>query len=131
MKNQLADKHVALGITGSIAAYKTCAILRKLQHLGAEIRVVMTEAAQKFITPLTFETLTGVEVITDLFPAHRVVKTRHINIAEWADCILICPATANIIGKIAKCIGGHIVIVRQIAERIAGYITIRKGRLRI
>ncbi len=117
MKNQLADKHVALGITGSIAAYKTCAILRKLQHLGAEIRVVMTEAAQKFITPLTFETLTGVEVITDLFPAHRVVKTRHINIAEWADCILICPATANIIGKIANGIADDFLTTFVMASR--------------
>ncbi|NQT24317.1 bifunctional phosphopantothenoylcysteine decarboxylase/phosphopantothenate--cysteine ligase CoaBC [candidate division KSB1 bacterium] len=101
MKWQLDKKAIIVGVTGSIAAYKACAVVRDLIRAGAEVRVVMTKAAQKFVAPLTFETLTGHEVVTELFPAHKVVKTRHIHWAEWADCILVSPATANMVAKVA------------------------------
>ena len=81
LKKRFQDQHILLGVTGSIAAYKACEVLRYLQRQGADIRVVMTRAAQEFVGPLSFETLSGHEVITDLFPRHRVVKTRHISVA--------------------------------------------------
>ncbi len=114
---RLDNKHVLLGVTGSIAAYKACEILRMLQREGAEIQVVMTDAAQHFIAPLTFETLSGREVITDLFPSHRVAKTRHISVAEWAECVLIAPATANIIGKVASGIADDFLTTSIMAAR--------------
>ena len=101
MRWRLDKKSVVIGVTGSIAAYKACSVTRDLIRAGAEVRVVMTEAAQRFLAPLTFETLTGHEVVTGLFPDYKVIKTRHIKWAEWADCILVCPATANLIAKAA------------------------------
>ncbi|MFO7891491.1 MAG: bifunctional phosphopantothenoylcysteine decarboxylase/phosphopantothenate--cysteine ligase CoaBC [bacterium] len=102
MEQRLKNKKILLGVTGSIAAYKACMVVRELQFLGAEVKVVMTQSAQEFINPLTFESLTKHEVVTRLFPDNRSVKTRHISYAEWADLVLICPATANIIGKVAS-----------------------------
>ena len=117
MVGRLEGKHILLGITGSIAAYKACDILRQLQKQGAEVRVVMTEAAQKFIAPLTFETLTGDEVVTTMFPDHRTLKTRHVKWAEWADCLLVCPATANLIGKVASGIADDFLSTAIMASR--------------
>lgn len=68
MKGRLENKKILLGITGSIAAYKACELLRQLKKEGADVRVIMTESAQKFITPLTIETLSGHEVVKELFP---------------------------------------------------------------
>jgi len=96
----LKDKKIIVGITGGIAAYKTCEIVRRLKKLGAQIIVIMTQNAQKFITPLTLETLSENEVVTEMFPQERMVGVRHVNLANWADLILIAPTTANIIGKI-------------------------------
>jgi len=101
VNSSINGKNIVLGVTGGIAAYKACQVLRLLQEQGFSVRVVMTAAAQQFIKPLTFETLSGQEVVTDMFPDFKVVKTRHVSWAEWADAILICPATANIIGKTA------------------------------
>jgi phosphopantothenoylcysteine decarboxylase/phosphopantothenate--cysteine ligase len=95
----LSDKKIIVGITGGIAAYKSCEIVRRLKKLGAQVIVVMTGNAQKFVTPLTFETLSENEVVTEMFPERKVVGVRHINLAQWADLILIAPATANVIGK--------------------------------
>ncbi|MGB7061213.1 MAG: bifunctional phosphopantothenoylcysteine decarboxylase/phosphopantothenate--cysteine ligase CoaBC [Candidatus Zixiibacteriota bacterium] len=96
----LDGKNLIVGITGGIAAYKACEIVRRLKKLGAQIIVIMTENAQKFITPLTLETLSENEVVTEMFPEKRMVGVRHINLAQWADLILIAPATANVVGKI-------------------------------
>ncbi len=100
LKTRLDNKKILIGVTGSIAAYKTCEVVRRMQKAGAEVRVAMTDAAQRFVCPLTFETLTGQEVVKNMFPEQRVMKTRHVKWAEWADAILICPATANLIGKV-------------------------------
>ncbi len=96
----LSGKKILLGVTGGIAVYKSCEIVRKLVSLNAEVIVIMTQSAQKFVTPLTFETLSGREVITEMFPENKFVATHHISLAQWADLILIAPATANLIGKI-------------------------------
>lgn len=117
MKWQLKKKSIIVGVTGSIAAYKAGHIVRGFIRSGAEVRVVMTEAAQKLVAPLTFETLTGNEVATGLFPEHKVVKTRHIHWAEWADCILVSPATANIIAKVAAGIADDFLSTLIIAAR--------------
>jgi phosphopantothenoylcysteine decarboxylase/phosphopantothenate--cysteine ligase len=113
----LKDKKIILGITGGIAAYKTCEIIRRLKKLGAQVIVVMTENAQKFITPLTLETLSGNEVTTEMFPERRFVGVRHVDLAGWADLILIAPATANIIGKIRSGIADDILTTIVISSK--------------
>lgn len=95
-------KNIVLGITGGIAAYKACDIANKLQKNKISVQVIMTQAAQKFITPLTFQSLTKNPVYTDMFEELKEVDIRHISIAQKADLCLIAPATANIIGKIAN-----------------------------
>jgi phosphopantothenoylcysteine decarboxylase/phosphopantothenate--cysteine ligase len=113
----LKDKKIILGITGGIAAYKACDVVRRLKKLGAQVIVVMTENAQKFITPLTFETLSENEVVTETFPERRFVGVRHVDLAGWADLILIAPATANIIGKIRSGIADDILTTIVISSK--------------
>ncbi|MFC1568597.1 bifunctional phosphopantothenoylcysteine decarboxylase/phosphopantothenate--cysteine ligase CoaBC [bacterium] len=117
MNNRLNEKNVLLGVTGSIAAYKACLVLRLLQSAGAKVRVMMTETAQKFIGKWTFEALTQQEVMTDLFPDNRIMSTEHVHIAEWADALLICPATANCIGKVASGIADDFLTTTIMASR--------------
>ena len=101
----LHGKKIVLGISGGIAAYKCAELVRSMVRQGAEVEVVMTASAQKFITPLTMETLSGRKVHYDLFPDQEFTATVHIDLADWADQILIAPATANMIGKLAGGIG--------------------------
>jgi len=96
------EKKILIGITGGIAVYKTAELVREFKKAGAQVRVIMTEAATKFVSPLTFETLSENDVLLDLFPETYSKKTAHIDWARWADVILICPATLNTIGKIAS-----------------------------
>lgn len=98
----LTDKQIVLGITGGIAAYKSCTIVRELVKRGADVHVIMTAAACHFVTPLTLETLSGHPVTTDLFGKQRSFGTHHIEIAQAPDAMLIAPATYNIIGKVAS-----------------------------
>jgi len=98
-------KKVVIGISGGIAAYKCAELVRQLKRSGAEVEVIMTQAAQKFITPLTMETLSEKKVHTNLFPDDEFSATVHIDLADWADVVLIAPATANIIAKINNGIG--------------------------
>lgn len=97
----LHGKKVLLGITGSIAAFKACDIVRYLRECGAEVRVVLTESAEKFVTPLTLETLSGNPVTSSLWEERATVGTHHISAARWADLILVAPATANTLAKMA------------------------------
>lgn len=100
----LKGKHIILGITGGIAAYKTAWLVRELVKAGAEVQVVMTESATQFVTPLTLSTLSRREAITGMFSSSPHMQgTRHIDLALWADLMLIAPATAN---TIAKIVGG-------------------------
>ena len=98
----MAMLRVLLGISGGIAAYKGVEILRGLQREGAEVRVAMTAAAQKFVRPLTFEALSGNRVYTELFPEAGDPEVIHVRLGEWPHLILIAPATANVIGKMAN-----------------------------
>lgn len=101
----LAGKHILLGVTGGIAAYKSAILVRELVRTGAEVQVVMTPAAAHFVTPLTFGTLSQRDVVIDMFPPlpgqPTAQWTRHIDLGVWADLMLIAPATANTIAKIA------------------------------
>lgn len=95
----LRGRRLVLGVTGSIAAYKAVSLLRVLTGEGAAVSVVMTESATKFVTPLTFEVLSGARVATDLFETHQ--EMTHLSLPEQADAIVIAPATANFLSKAA------------------------------
>ena len=101
-KTRLATKRILLGVSGGIAAYKAVEILRRLQDEGAEVRVVMTESACRFVQPLTFEALSHRKVETQLFPDEGDPNIRHIELAKWPDAILIAPATAHVLGRAAN-----------------------------
>lgn len=96
-----AGKNIVLGVTGSIAAYKAADLVSKLVKGGASVNVVMTNDAQKFITPLPFKTLSRNPVVTDLYDEEEGWKPTHIRLADEADLLLIAPATANLIAKLA------------------------------
>ncbi len=98
----LKDKKILVGLTGGIACYKTPQLIRLLGKEGASVRVVMTRAATRFITPLSLETVSGHPVAVGLFPEGDFVTTRHIDLAEWPDLIVVAPATANFLGKTAS-----------------------------
>jgi phosphopantothenoylcysteine decarboxylase/phosphopantothenate--cysteine ligase len=98
----LKQKNVVLGVSGGIAAYKAVELLRLLVKAGAETRVVMTRSATHFVGPLTFEALSGRKVCVDLFDPHESAGIQHIQWAEETDAVIVAPATANIIGKLAN-----------------------------
>jgi phosphopantothenoylcysteine decarboxylase/phosphopantothenate--cysteine ligase len=93
---------VLLGVTGGIAAFRACDVVLLLDRAGHTVRVVMTEGATQFVTPLTFETLTRNAVATRLWEPPAQHNVEHIELAQWPDVIAIAPATANVIGKIAN-----------------------------
>jgi phosphopantothenoylcysteine decarboxylase / phosphopantothenate---cysteine ligase len=97
----LKNKKIVLGVTGGIAAYKAAELVRELVRAGAQVYVIMTRSAQAFITPLTFQTLSGNPVATELFNLIEESEIGHISLADRADILVIAPATANVIGKIA------------------------------
>lgn len=95
-------KNILVGVCGGIAAYKSANIISKLKKKGYNVKVIMTENATKIITPLTLETLSRNKVVVDMWDVNRGYEVEHISLAEWADLILIAPATYNIVGKIAN-----------------------------
>ncbi len=97
----LSNKNIILGVTGGIAAYKSADLVRRLQDAGAIVRVVMTSAATEFVTPLTFQALSGQPVHTDLFDLQAEAAMGHIELARWAELILIAPASANTLAKLS------------------------------
>jgi phosphopantothenoylcysteine decarboxylase/phosphopantothenate--cysteine ligase len=101
MTHFLTHKRILLGITGSIAAYKSPEIVRRLREAGADVRVVMTENAKRFITPLTLQAVSGHPVHEELFDIQAEAAMGHIELARWADAILIAPATADCITRLA------------------------------
>lgn len=99
---QLNNKRVLLGVTGSIAAYKAADLIRRLRDAGAEVRVVMTDGAKAFVTPLTFQALSGLPVHENLLDKDAEAAMGHIELARWADVILIAPASANSLSGLAQ-----------------------------
>jgi phosphopantothenoylcysteine decarboxylase/phosphopantothenate--cysteine ligase len=100
--NYLIGKHILLGVTGGIAAYKSAELVRQLRQSGALVRVVMTAAATEFITPLTLQALSGNPVHTELLDPDAEAAMGHIELARWADALLIAPATADFIARVAE-----------------------------
>ena len=99
---QLANKQILLGITGSIAAYKACELVRLLRDAGAEVRVIMTRAATEFVSSLTFQALSQNPVHRDLLDETAEAAMGHIELARWADALIIAPASANSIARLAQ-----------------------------
>ncbi len=100
--SSLANRQILLGISGGIAAYKSAELVRRLKDQGADVRVVMTAAAQQFITPLTLQALSGNPVHTDMLDPAAEAAMGHIELARWADLILIAPATADLMARLAQ-----------------------------
>lgn len=98
----LNQRNIIIGVCGGIAAYKSAELVRQLQKQGANVRVVMTEGAQAFITPLTLQALSGNPVHTELLDAEAERGMGHIELARWADAIVIAPATADVLAKLAN-----------------------------
>ena len=113
----LKDKNILLGVTGGIAAYKIANLASMLKKQSANVKVIMTENACQFITPMTFETLTAQKVYTDTFDRNFEFKVDHIELGKWADVFLIAPATANAIGKLANGIADDMLTTTALAMR--------------
>jgi len=116
------NKNVILGVSGGIAAYKACALTSKLTQAGANVKVIMTESAMEFVSPLTFQALSRNPVYTDTFDEKDPEKIAHIDVADWADIALIAPATANIIAKLAGGIADDMLSTTLLATRADVYI---------
>src|ERR1700759_5615618 len=97
----MQGKRILLGVTGGIAAYKSPDLVRRLRERGAEVQVVMTEAAREFVTARTFQAASGRAVRTDLWDAAAEAAMGHIELARWADVVLIAPATADFLARLA------------------------------
>lgn len=115
--SSLANKRVLLGVTGGIAAYKSAEVIRRLQDLGANVRVVMTPAATEFITPLTLQALSGNPVHTELLDTEAEAAMGHIELSRWADVILIAPTSADFIAKLANGEGSDLLSTLCLASR--------------
>ncbi len=109
----LRGKRILLGVTGSIAAFKACDLVRYLRQCDAEVRVVLTESGEKFVTPLTLETLSGHRVLTSLWTGE--LGNHHIDTARWADVALVAPATANTLAKLAHGIADDLLTTELLA----------------
>ncbi|MGH8378048.1 MAG: bifunctional phosphopantothenoylcysteine decarboxylase/phosphopantothenate--cysteine ligase CoaBC, partial [Gammaproteobacteria bacterium] len=101
---QLSGKHILLGVTGGIAVYKCPDLVRRLREAGADVQVVMSQSAQRFVTPLTFQAVSGHPVRTQLWDTSAEFAMGHIELARWADLVLVAPATAGFMARLAH---GH------------------------
>ena len=114
---ELTGKHIVLGITGGIAAYKSAEIVSRLRHLGADVHVIMTKNATEFITPLTLRTLAANPVVTDTFAEPEEWNVEHVALAKLADIFVIAPATANILAKMANGIADDMLSTTVLATK--------------
>ena len=118
----LENKKIVLGITGSIAAYKACILVRLLIKKGAEVQVVMTHAAKEFITPLTLATLTQKPVVSEFFDRRDGSWNSHVSLGLWADAMLIAPASASTIGKMANGIADNMLVTTYLSMRAPVFV---------
>ena len=118
----LKGKKIVLGITGSIAAYKSCLIIRQLIKRGAEVQVVITPAGKEFITPITLSALTSKPVISEFFAQRDGTWHSHVDLGLWADAMLIAPATASTIGKMAHGIADNMLITTYLSMKAPVFI---------
>ena len=122
MESILKNKHIILGITGSIAAYKAAYIIRALVKKGAEVQVVITPAGKEFITPLTLSTLSSHPVISEFFSNRDGTWNSHVDLGLWADVMLIAPATASTIGKMANGVADNMLITTYLSCKAPVFI---------
>ncbi len=115
--SRLDGKNIVIGISGGIAVYKVCQVVRLFKTLGANVDVIMTENATKFVSPLTFETLSARPVVCDMFEHSGHWEVEHISLAKKADLFVVCPATANILGKYANGIADDMLSTTLMATR--------------
>ena len=113
----LKGKHIVLGITGSIAAYKACTLIRLLIKAGAEVQVVITPAGKEFITPLTLSTLTGKPVVSEFFDRRDGSWHSHVDLGQWADLMLVAPASASTIAKMAHGVADNMLITTYLSMK--------------
>ena len=118
----MINKNIVLCVTGGIAAYKACVLASSLVKEGANVKVAMTENATRFVAPLTFETLTKNEVVSDTFDRTTPFNVKHVSLAKFADLIIVAPATANIIGKYANGIADDFVSTFLLAATVPVFI---------
>lgn len=118
----LKGKHIILGITGGIAAYKSAILARLFVKAGAEVQVIMTPSAREFIAPLTMSTLTGKPVITEFFTANTGQWNSHVDLGLWADAMVIAPATACTIGKMARGIADNMLVTTYLSAKSKVFI---------
>ena len=117
ISSMLQGKHILLGVTGSIAAYKAAVLCRLLRTAGAEVKVVMTATAKQFITPLTMATLSKNPILVEFFNPENGEWNSHISLGEWADCYVIAPATANTIAKMATGVADNLLLTTYLSAR--------------
>lgn len=120
--NSLKGKHFVVGITGSIAAYKTCSLIRLLIKAGAEVQVVITPAGKEFITPITLSALTSKPVISEFFSQRDGSWHSHVDLGLWADAMIIAPATASTIGKMAHGIADNMLITTYLSMKAPVFV---------
>ena len=113
----LKGKHIILGISGGIAAYKSAYLLRLLVKAGAEVQVVMTPAAKEFITPVTMSALSGKPVVSEFFTANTGEWHSHVDLGLWADAMIIAPATASTIAKMANGVADNMLITTYLSAK--------------
>jgi len=118
----LKGKHILVGVTGGIAAYKTATIIRLLVKDGAEVKVIMTDHAREFITPLTLATLSKNPVLTEFFNPVNGDWNSHVDLGLWSDLFLIAPATANTIAKMAGGIADNLLLTTYLSARCPVFI---------
>ena len=118
----LKGKHILIGVTGGIAAYKTATIIRLLVKEGAEVKVLMTDHAKEFITPLTLATLSKNPVLTEFYDPENGDWNSHVDLGLWADLYLIAPATANSIAKMANGIADNLLLTTYLSARCPVFI---------
>lgn len=117
MEKHLEGKHIVLGITGGIAAYKSAMLLRLLVKAGAEVQVVMTPSAKEFITPVTLSALSGKPVVSEFFTANNGEWHSHVDLGLWADAMVIAPATACTIGKMANGVADNMLVTTYLSAK--------------
>lgn len=118
----LSGKHIVLGITGSIAAYKSCLIIRALVKRGAEVQVVITPAGKEFITPITLSALSSHPVISDFFSQRDGTWHSHVDLGLWADAMLIAPCTASSLGKMAHGVADNMLVTTYLSMKAPVFI---------
>lgn len=118
----LQGKHIVLGITGSIAAYKSCTLVRLLIKAGAEVQVVITPSGKEFVTPITLSALTSKAVVSDFFSQRDGTWHSHVDLGLWADAMVIAPATASSIGKMAHGIADNMLITTYLSMKAPVFV---------